>query len=76
MSLLTFGEEIAKFSVLKQRKWLPIPLFFEKNNGCFLGAPHRRKSGLGRVLCLGSQKVKGIKEALEDVLGGKEINKQ
>lgn len=30
LSLLTFSEGLAKFSVLEQRKWLPVPFFFAK----------------------------------------------
>ena len=66
----------AKFSVIKKtfQKWLHVPLLFA-NVYSFLGVlPHGRKSLLGWVLCLGSQKGKKGQGRFRGCSEGKEIN--
>lgn len=48
LSLLTFSYEIAKLSVLQQRKWLPVPLFFAR---CvfFISSPWKEEAAWGRL---------------------------
>ena len=66
----------SKFSVIKKtfQKWLHVPLLFANVNS-FLGVlPHGRKSLLGWVLCLGSQKSKEGQGSFRGCSEGKGIN--
>ena len=66
----------ANFSVIKKtfQKWLHVPLFFANVNS-FLGVlPPGRKSLLGWVLCLGSQKGKEGQGSFRGCSEDKEIN--